>query len=56
MVGLDGVPRDLASAGGDNRLTSMAIDTIKRWRYQPAMLGGHAVESQVIVNLTINLR
>jgi outer membrane biosynthesis protein TonB len=55
-VGLDGVPRDLAWSGGDDRLTPMAIDAIKRWRYQPAMMDGHAVESQAIVTLTINLR
>jgi protein TonB len=55
-VGFDGVPRDLAWAGGDGRLAYAAIDAIKRWRYQPAMLDGHAVESPAMVTLTINLR
>jgi protein TonB len=50
-----GIPQKIAWAGGDSRLTQTAIDTIKRWRYQPATLNGRAVESEAVVTITIAL-
>ena len=50
-----GIPAKIAWAGGDSRLTQTAIDAIKRWRYQPAILNGRAVESESIVTITVAL-
>ena len=50
-----GIPQKIAWAGGDSRLTQTAMDTIKRWRYQPATLNGRAVESEAVVTITIAL-
>lgn len=55
-IGVDGVPQQISWSGGDSRLLTTAVDTIKRWRYQPALLSGRPVESQVVVTLTVNFR
>lgn len=52
-VSTDGVPTEMAWAGGDNRLTKAAIGVIKRWRYKPALLNGRPVESQIVITVEI---
>jgi len=55
VIGTDGAPRGLARVSGDNTLAQIAMDAIALWRYQPAMVDGRPVESEVIVPLEFHL-
>ncbi len=55
VIGTDGSPRGLARASGDATLAQIAMDAISLWRYQPAMLDGQPVESEVIIPIDFHL-
>jgi TonB family protein len=55
IIGTDGSPRGLARASGDATLAQIAMDAISLWRYQPAMLDGQPVESEVIIPIDFHL-
>jgi protein TonB len=55
-VGTDGVPRSLARVSGNSALAEMAIDAVRRWRYQPAQLNGQPVEAQTVITFNFQLR
>lgn len=47
VIGTDGVPKSLrvVSAGVDADLARAAVDAVKQWRYEPALLNGQPVEA-----------
>ncbi len=51
IIGTDGVPRQLVVIKGDPRLGAAAMDAIRRWRYQPALSGGNAVEAPITITM-----
>ena len=55
-IGTDGIPEDLALVSGDHGLGGLAMDAIKKWRYQPATLNGRIVESETTVSMQINVK
>lgn len=55
FVGTDGSPHDLARVSGDATLAQIAMDAVSLWRYQPAMVDGRPVESEVIVPIDFHL-
>jgi protein TonB len=55
-IGTDGVPRSLARVSGNSALAEMAIDAVRRWRYQPAQLNGQPVEAQTVITFNFQLR
>ncbi len=55
VIGTDGSPRGLARVSGDATLAQIAMDAISLWRYQPAMLDGQPVESEVIIPIDFQL-
>jgi TonB family protein len=55
IIGTDGSPRGLARVSGDALLAQIAMDAISLWRYQPAMLDGQPVESEVIIPIDFQL-
>jgi TonB family protein len=55
IIGTDGSPRGLARVSGDAALAQIAMDAISLWRYQPAMLDGQPVESEVIIPIEFHL-
>jgi len=55
IIGTDGSPRGLARVSGDSTLAQIAMDAISLWRYQPAMLDGQPVESEVIIPVNFQL-
>ncbi len=56
-VGIDGEPRsiDLVEGSGSRSLDRAAVDAVRRWRFDPAMRGGQAVEGVIQVPITFNL-
>ena len=55
-IGTDGVPRSLESISGNSALADMAIDAVRRWRYQPAQLNGQTIEAQTVITFNFQLR
>lgn len=55
-IGMDGIPQDLALVSGDHGLGALAMDAIKKWRYQPATMNGRIVESETTVSMQINVK
>jgi protein TonB len=55
-VGTDGVPRSPVCVSGNNGLCQMALEALRKWRYQPASSGGQPVEAPVLVNFNFQLR
>jgi protein TonB len=55
-IGTDGVPRSLTRVSGNAVLANMAMDAVRRWRYQPAQLNGQPVEAQTVISFTFQLR
>ena len=55
VIGTDGSPRGFARVSGDPTLAQIAVDAISLWRYQPAMLDGQPVESEVIIPIDFQL-
>ncbi len=55
-IGLDGVPRSLARVSGNAALAEMAMNAMRRWIYQPAVLNGQPTDSHVVINFSFQLR
>ena len=55
-VGIDGVPRSPICVAGNGVLCQMALEAIRKWRYQPAISDGRPVEAQVLVSFNFQLR
>jgi protein TonB len=55
-IGTDGVPRSLESISGNSALADMAIDAVRKWRYQPAQLNGQTIEAQTVITFNFQLR
>ena len=55
LIGKDGTIRDLKVISGHPLLVKSAIDSVSRWRYQPTLLNGEAVEvaTEIDVNFTL---
>jgi len=49
VVGIDGLPRTIgyAQRSGSEILDKAALDAVTKWRFQPAIRGGKAVEEAV---------
>jgi TonB family protein len=54
-IGKDGTVQDLRVASGHPSLVPAAMEAVKRWAYQPTLVGGKPVEvaTQVDVNFTL---
>ena len=55
-IGTDGVPRSLARVSGNSGLADMAIEAVRQWRYQPALLNGQPTETHTIITFNFQLR
>lgn len=56
VIGSDGVIKSLRAVSGPPLLVGAAIAAVSRWRYQPTLLDGNAVEVSTVVevNFTLN--
>jgi periplasmic protein TonB len=56
LISKDGTIQDLKVISGHPLLVRSAIDAVQRWRYQPTMLNGDAVEvaTEIDVNFTLS--
>lgn len=57
-VAADGLPLDveLQTGSGSPRLDQAAIDTVRRWKFVPARLGGEAIVATVLVPIVFSLK
>ena len=55
-IGADGVPRSLARVSGNSALADMAIEAVRKWRYQPALLNGQPTEAHTAITFNFQLR
>ncbi len=55
-VGKDGVPRAVTFVSGDSRFAASALDSVRQWRYRPALLNGQPVEVQTVITLEFRLK
>ena len=55
-IGTDGVPRSLARVSGNSGLADMAIEAVRQWRYQPALLNGQPIEAHTVITFNFQLR
>jgi protein TonB len=55
-IGTDGVPRSLARVSGNSALADMAIEAVRKWRYQPALLNGQPTEAHTAITFNFQLR
>jgi protein TonB len=57
-VAADGLPLDVAlqAGSGSPRLDQAAIDTVRRWKFVPARLGGEAIAATVLVPIVFSLK
>jgi protein TonB len=55
IIGKDGVPRALGVIRGDPRLSESALNAVRKWRYQPAVSDGNAVEAPVTITIQFRL-
>jgi protein TonB len=55
VIGKDGTVEDLKVISGHPFLIKAALDAVQRWRYQPVLLNGHAVQvaTEIDVNYTL---
>jgi TonB family protein len=56
LVGKDGAVKDIAVRSGDTLLSEAAIRAVWKWRYQPTLLNGQAVEVATEVDVIFNLK
>jgi protein TonB len=56
IINKDGTIQDLRVLGGHPLLVKAALDAVQRWRYQPTLLNGEAVEvaTEIDVNFTLS--
>ena len=56
VISKDGTIQDLKVISGHPLLVKSALDAVQRWRYQPTMLNGEAVEvaTEIDVNFTLS--
>jgi protein TonB len=56
IIGRDGAIRNLQVMSGHPLLTSVALEAVKQWRYQPTLLNDEPVEviTQIDVNFTLS--
>ena len=55
VISKDGTIQDLKVISGHPLLVRAALDAVQRWRYQPTLLNGDAVEvaTEIDVNFTL---
>lgn len=51
VIGDDGVVRELSPLSGPQFLFAAAAEAVKRWRYKPALLRGHPIQSESQVTI-----
>jgi len=54
IIGTDGAIRDLKVLSGHPLLVRAALEAVQRWRYQPTLLNGGAVE--VLTEIDVNFK
>ncbi|MGH9738466.1 MAG: TonB family protein [Candidatus Acidiferrales bacterium] len=54
-VGVDGTVRDVQVISGPKLLIHAAVDAVRRWRYEPTLLDGKAIETHVEISLVFHL-
>lgn len=56
LIGRDGIIRNLQLVSGPPLLVAAAMEAVGRWRYQPTLLNGEAVEviTEIDVNFTLS--
>jgi len=52
----EGVPQSLGRVSGNAALAAMAIEAVRQWRYQPALLNGQPVEAHTVITFNFQLR
>jgi TonB family protein len=55
-IGADGLPRFLTRVSGNSALADMAIEAVRQWRYQPALLNGQPTETHTVITFNFQLR
>lgn len=57
LVGVDGSPKDIKvdKSSGYNELDRAAIDTARRWKFNPTVRNGQKVEGYARVPVNFNL-
>jgi len=55
LISADGTIQGLKVIGGHPLLVQAAVDTVARWRYQPTLLNGEAVEVQTEIDVVFTL-
>lgn len=57
-VAADGLPAEVAlqAGSGSPRLDQAALDTVRRWKFAPARLGGEPVAATVLVPIVFSLK
>jgi protein TonB len=55
IIAVDGTIRNLKVISGPPLLVNAAVEAVSRWRYQPTLLSGNAVEviTEIDVNFTL---
>ena len=56
VVGLDGKVENVEVLKGDEPFVGAAVETVRSWRYRPAMQAGNAIRVQHIVRIPFQLR
>jgi protein TonB len=55
VIGKDGKVHNVKVLSGPKLLVEAAVDAVKLWRYEPAVVDGKLVESRQYVQLTFKL-
>src|SRR5262249_713388 len=55
LIAKDGIVKDIAVASGHPLLVPPAIEAVRKWVYQPALVDGQPVEVAATVNVNFSL-
>lgn len=55
IISKEGMPDEIDVLEGQCPFVKPAIDTVRQWRYQPAMLNGHPVEVETTTTVTFSI-
>jgi protein TonB len=55
VIGRDGAIKNLQVLGGPPLLVTVAMDTVKQWRYKPTLLNGEPVEVITVIDVNFTL-
>jgi protein TonB len=55
LVGIDGMPKQVAAMSGPKMLFDAAVEGVRKWRFKPGMTSGQAVEVWVEIPVVFRL-